>query len=612
MNDRFLDTLGHDSPDTLPARLQDLCARPHLATTLLAHAREQPQWLTLPLYLSDGGQAFFRILIHPVTATRRQLTGILYPARMPATADHRAAIVEANEARALRTSHENIEWSRALSEAHERMEVGVMITVLRTDGTLKVEFVNETAAEILGQDLASLYTGAPYPMLADPDDAALHEKRTVQSRVTRPDGRTVTLEVALSHGTYWGRPATFALFQDVTARETALDAVRVSAERLRLVVDHAPLVLMVVDRTEGVTMLRGGGLDALDVEADAALGADIDAITEASPDIGAAVRRAFDGERAHTRATFSGRTYDFTCVPAADAAHGHKVIAIGHDMTERLIASERQAAAEHTAAQERFRNVVLNRLAHELNTPLTILSLSLAPLATESRLVPEQREAAAQRALAASRRLQHVVAQILGALRASGPLVPGTLRETDLDDLARHCIAEQGNKAQDKGIKLARRPHEGDTHAMVSPGLIEEALHHLIQNAIDASASGDVVYVQATTEGDERQIEVLDRGPGPDPQVLEELAGATRSGADKNSVPHTTGLGLGLYIARSVAERHGGTFRLEAREGGGARAVLTLPRDGPEVPPTEDRPPDRTEGRPAAATRPHMTQDIRG
>jgi signal transduction histidine kinase len=103
--------------------------------------------------------------------------------------------------------------------------------------------------------------------------------------------------------------------------------------------------------------------------------------------------------------------------------------------------------------------------------------------------------------------------------------------------------------------------------------LLRRALRNLLENA--RRYGGDEVSVSTSRSGPSAQVRVCDRGPGV-PESLRQrifepfyrLPGhAERAG----------GVGLGLSLVKQIAERHGGSVRCEAREGGGSCFVLELP-----------------------------------
>jgi signal transduction histidine kinase len=97
---------------------------------------------------------------------------------------------------------------------------------------------------------------------------------------------------------------------------------------------------------------------------------------------------------------------------------------------------------------------------------------------------------------------------------------------------------------------------------------------NLLDNAIKYSPAGDGVEVRAYAEDGSVRIDVIDRGPGiarEDQRLIFEKFGRVTTG---NARP---GTGLGLFIARSIAEAHGGTLAVSSAPDQGATFTLDLP-----------------------------------
>jgi len=113
----------------------------------------------------------------------------------------------------------------------------------------------------------------------------------------------------------------------------------------------------------------------------------------------------------------------------------------------------------------------------------------------------------------------------------------------------------------------------GPVEAWVDGKKLRQVIGNLLTNAVEASAPGGVVQVRVHETGGEREIEVLDSGPGVPPEARARLF-------EPFFTTKAEGTGLGLAICRAIVEAHGGRISLENRGEGGARAAIRLPERG--------------------------------
>ena len=235
-------------------------------------------------------------------------------------------------------------------------------------------------------------------------------------------------------------------------------------------------------------------------------------------------------------------------------------------MTARL-SSARAALAE--AEREAAWRDVARRLAHEFKNILTPMSLSLHRMRRRAEQVPEEHRAAVADSLGAMDQALGDLTRLAEQFSQYARLPEPRFERLDLAQIARE----------------AARLHEPDRCAIVfapDPGplpvsgdrlLLSRAVHNLLLNACEASPDGGTVDVRATADRGQASLEILDRGPGLAPEVRERLFEPYVSTKARGS-------GLGLSLVRDIAVRHGGSVTLGDREGGGARACLTLPLRG--------------------------------
>jgi signal transduction histidine kinase len=125
--------------------------------------------------------------------------------------------------------------------------------------------------------------------------------------------------------------------------------------------------------------------------------------------------------------------------------------------------------------------------------------------------------------------------------------------------------------------QVKRRVHQVETDvepglvALIDPQGLEQALGHLVQNAIDASPAGVPVTVCVRTSGGDVAIEVADRGAGMSAEFVRSRLFQPFASTKDN------GFGVGAFEARSLIAAMGGRLDVESREGEGTRFTVFLP-----------------------------------
>ncbi|GAB3645255.1 sensor histidine kinase [Ramlibacter alkalitolerans] len=215
-------------------------------------------------------------------------------------------------------------------------------------------------------------------------------------------------------------------------------------------------------------------------------------------------------------------------------------------------------------------------LAHELSQPLTALSnYADACQALADQPTPLDGERRAQltqvlgKLVAEARRTGAVTRRLRDFFRSGAT----SLQPTSIPALAHETLEAHQEFAQRLGVQLQADTDGGLPALRVDAIQIAVVLRNLLANAIEAAAQagagGSVLLRVAPSEGGVR-VDVIDSGPGVEPQRLRALFDAPASGKQG-------GLGVGLSICRSIVESHGG--KLWAGAGPGGRFCFTLPRN---------------------------------
>ncbi|HYV16584.1 MAG TPA: HAMP domain-containing sensor histidine kinase [Conexibacter sp.] len=241
---------------------------------------------------------------------------------------------------------------------------------------------------------------------------------------------------------------------------------------------------------------------------------------------------------------------------------------------------ERSLAHSFNDMTDRIRDMLARQQAfvadasHQLRTPLAALRLRLEE-AEAAGVSPE-----AARELAAGEREIQRIAQLVEELLvlSSAGEREGTAEPIDLAAATATAHERWEPLAFDRGLALALAPSAAAETAMASRADLDRALDALVENALRYGPRGTTVTLRAAGT----TIAVLDEGPGIAADEAEELFERFHRGTVGRSVPG--GTGLGLTIARALARRWGGDVEIANRTGGGARALLTLPRLAPSLP----------------------------
>lgn len=229
-------------------------------------------------------------------------------------------------------------------------------------------------------------------------------------------------------------------------------------------------------------------------------------------------------------------------------------------------------------------------VAHELKNPLASLSS-----AVESMGKVEDADLRRQLLAIAShdvQRIDRLITEIADASRIDAELSRATFAELDLAELARQVVAARGarydQRQNQRGYCPIRFIHDGAPAWVRGDALrLERVLDNLLDNAVSFSPPGAAVEVcveaRVDDAGERVTLSVADHGPGIPTAEREKVFERFHSvrPAEEAFGAHS---GLGLAIARTIAEAHDGTLGIADRADGarGARLVLELPAAGEE------------------------------
>lgn len=262
-----------------------------------------------------------------------------------------------------------------------------------------------------------------------------------------------------------------------------------------------------------------------------------------------------------------GHTHELAAhvVAHLDAAHavlGHFVFL--SDVTERKSLARLKAQFVAT-------------VSHELRTPLTSINGALVMLeAAPATELGERSRALVRIGLEASARLERLVSDLLLSEHIESRRLAVRLEPIDIGEVVSRAVRECQLLQDRRGVRLRQGPVPEGLRALGDADRLLQILANLLSNACKFSPAGGEVEVRVEAVGDRLRVNVLDRGPGIPPdfrdRVFERFA--RHDSVLKQGIE---GSGLGLSIARSLAQRMGGDIDFTDRDGGGTVFHVELP-----------------------------------
>ncbi|HEX8953242.1 MAG TPA: response regulator [Polyangia bacterium] len=282
---------------------------------------------------------------------------------------------------------------------------------------------------------------------------------------------------------------------------------------------------------------------------------------------------------------------------AALIAH-HRQLDVIERQAEALRLKQREtdranAAREAAEAANRAKDEFLAMLSHELRAPLHAILGWASLLETDASVAPTSAKAAETIARAA-----RAQSKLIDELLDVSTIVAGKMtiekRAVDLGAVVANAIAAAEATAAEKGIRIDLTVAPGALTVRGDARRLEQLVGHLLSNAVKFSAEGAAVAVELARDERELRLRVQDYGIGISAEFLPFVFERFRQ-ADGTRTRRHGGLGIGLTVARALAELHGGTLAAFSDGlGKGAELLLKLPIaertdtiDPPAAPPAE-------------------------
>jgi PAS domain S-box-containing protein len=254
---------------------------------------------------------------------------------------------------------------------------------------------------------------------------------------------------------------------------------------------------------------------------------------------------------------------------------------------ERLLRDREEALANALAARRAKERVdeFVSMANHELRSPLTAVRLNLQRLLRQQRKLIEEDSPRAderqrdtlERSIMQTDRLLRLVEDMLDAARAQSGRLQIRLVPTDLAEIVKEMVAEECESSPQRSITI-----EGDTDRpmpiLADPDRIGQVLTNFLTNALKYTPQESPIQILLRREDGRARVAVRDQGPGLTPEQMRHVWDLYyQAEGIENQAGTGKGLGLGLYITRTIVEHHQGCTGVESTPGVGSTFWFELP-----------------------------------
>jgi signal transduction histidine kinase len=247
-----------------------------------------------------------------------------------------------------------------------------------------------------------------------------------------------------------------------------------------------------------------------------------------------------------------------------------------------IAASLRNACRKEYLAKEEKHRAVIRResilaiVCHDIRNPLQIVSLAQNVIAESLEMgnlqaIPEH----LKQIDVAVKRISRLTKDLADAARADEGIFRLSKKSTHVNDLLLETVSAFRTEADQKEIEISFLQEGSDHRADLDKHRFSQVASNLLENAIKFSRRGSAIGVSVRACGPEIHVSIADSGQGIPP---EEQAHVFDRRWQSSEVREGEGTGLGLYIAKSIVQAHGGSISLISEPGKGSIFSFTMPR----------------------------------
>ncbi|HAF40394.1 MAG TPA: PAS domain-containing protein [Sphingobium sp.] len=268
-----------------------------------------------------------------------------------------------------------------------------------------------------------------------------------------------------------------------------------------------------------------------------------------------------------------GRIFEFAAIPLPDGNALFTMLDVTDSRRVEQVLRDRNEALEQA---DKIKTAFVTNMSYELRTPLTTIAgfaeMMSAGYAGE---LSESARDYVDGILQSTGRLSMLIDNVLDLTQGEAGTLPIDRSAVDLATVARASADRLRAEASAKGIDLAVQIEASLGSVQGDARRIGQAIDHLLENALQYCSRGARVLLHGDGGIDKARIVISDNGPGiPSDQqgaIFDPVARAEQARAGSKA-------GIGLPLARQLAQAHGGTLQLVSEKGKGTMVVIELPR----------------------------------
>jgi signal transduction histidine kinase len=240
---------------------------------------------------------------------------------------------------------------------------------------------------------------------------------------------------------------------------------------------------------------------------------------------------------------------------------------------------------KHPGLQHASNDAYLAQVSHELRTPLTSVVGALGLLsAGHAGELPEMAQELVDIAYRNSQRLSRLIDDVLDIAKLESERMPLNIMPCDLQGLLQEAIGNYQGLAKQLDVRLSPVDWPSEPTSVwinADPDRFAQIIGNLLSNAMKFSPTKGLVQTQVRVSHAHASVHVIDQGPGIAPDHIESVFDKYVQVKDRQpsdpAMAKTGGTGLGLYIARHLAQRMDARIEVQSQLGCGAEFILHWP-----------------------------------